>query len=209
VHCFAPNSPLYVDRELIDSQTLRWSPERGLELLPLAPDGAYMLFPQSVNNAGTMVGASTMDPSFAIESNRAVIVRKGDVTPLADPGGIGMGYYAINDRGQILGYWGAWLFYYGAQTSFLLDKGVYTEIHYPGAGMTTAYALNNKGQIAGFFSWPDDPNTTHGFILERGKYTRIDFPDAYNTVVLGINDRGQVVGSYNDWSFGFVATPKR
>jgi len=174
-----------------------------IEVLPQAFPGAGASVPAGINSAGTIVGVCS-DTWGDVTSGRGFVLRHGRYTILDDPSGLGVGLYGINDRGQMLGYWGPWLFF---SQCFLQDGPRQTLINVPGATMTTAWSLNNKGQIAGFYF--DQGWVSHGFVYGRGTYTTIDYPGATDTAVLGINDHGAIVGTYNGWSFGFMATPKR
>ena len=47
----------------------------------------------------------------------------------------------------------------------------------------------------------------HGFVYSGGEFASLDFPGSSDSAAFGISNHGVIVGTYNDFSFGFVATP--
>jgi hypothetical protein len=105
----------------------------------------------------------------------------------------------INDRGQIVGFYGAG----GTNHGFVLEKGTFTPIDVPGATFTLAFGINDRSQIVGSYG---AGGAEHGFLLDRGTFTAIDVPGATLTRAFGINNRGQIVGFYvaGGTNHGFV-----
>ncbi len=119
----------------------------------------------------------------------------GVYTTLDFPGSIGTFAQAINDSGQIVGWYGS-----GSSSHGFLDSGgVYTLIDFPGSTSTFAQFINDSGQIAG--NYDDSGGQVHGFLYSGGAYTTLNFPGTQGgTVVDGINASGQIVGVYTDSS---------
>ena len=112
---------------------------------------------------------------------------------LLDPQGVITQGKAINDLGQIVGYY---LNNSGGIDAFLLSGTAYTTLDDPNAlGFTYAYGINATGQISGYYVGANA--TTRGFIYSNGTYTTlVDLSGDGYTVGQGINDAGQVVGYY-------------
>ena len=162
--------------------------------------------PEGFNNLGTIVGRSGFFPAF-----RGVIQRDGVSTLYDYPGAVGTALTGINDHEEIVG---VWIDANSVSHGFLLRKGVTTSIQVPGSIGTRPNALNNVGQIVGTYFGSDE--VRHGFLLDSrtGVYQTLDYPDAsssslFLTVLTAINDHGVIVGTYDDFSFGLVATPKK
>jgi len=116
------------------------------------------------------------------------------ITDLSALYGFNSGSYAINNLGQIVGYYGDGV----AIRAFILDKGVFTPIDVPGAigeCGTIASGINDAGQIVGQYCVG---STHHGFVLEKNNWTRIDVPGGVFTAATAINRQGQIVGLYTD-----------
>jgi uncharacterized repeat protein (TIGR01451 family)/uncharacterized repeat protein (TIGR02543 family) len=118
-----------------------------------------------------------------------------DFTFFAFPGAAQTEAYAINDLGQIVGY------YVAANADnvfvahgFLYAGGSFTTIDFPGAAWTWAHGINNLGHIVG--SYTDGVSALHGFLYSEGSFTSFDFPEAIQIWPYGINDSDQIVGTY-------------
>ena len=112
------------------------------------------------------------------------------------PFGVYTNAQAINDSGQVAGY------YYedsGSVHGFLYTGGAYTAFDDPfGVGSTTAVDVNASGQIIGSYG----DSSPHGYLYSGGTYTTIDDPVAANgTLPKRINDVGQIAGEYYDSSY--------
>jgi uncharacterized protein (TIGR03437 family) len=113
---------------------------------------------------------------------------------------------AINNRGQILGWY---LDAAGASHCFLRDAAsTFTTFDPPGAG-ATCRGLNNLGQVVGTLN---DSRGFHGYIRDAaGQFTLFDIPmRGPGAAVAAINDRGEIVGTFAAPPYGgpgFLRTP--
>jgi probable HAF family extracellular repeat protein len=136
-------------------------------------------------------------------------------------GGQGAAPLAINDLGQIVGYY---IDSNGNTQAFQYSNGTYTTLAVPGASgtFTVADGINDAAQIVGYYF--DSSGIEHGFLYSggtNGTYATLDDPSTTpgttaagphvvaGTAGAGINDLGQIVGHYHDLSGirGFLATP--
>jgi uncharacterized membrane protein len=101
--------------------------------------------------------------------------------------------YAINNSGQIVGW------YVAGDTShgFLLSEGEYTTLDPPGATLTFAEGINSFGLIVGVY---EVDGRRHGYVrLSGGRFIYPpDAPSSTLTNNIGINDLGEISGSYVD-----------
>ena len=140
-------------------------------------------FPQGINNTRQIVGWDGGGNGFLFSG--------GTYTRLNVPGGNETFLRAINDDGQIAGYYSLGSFYHAFQYS----AGRFTMLDVPGQFDHGALGINNAGQIVG--SYTDSRNLFHGFLLSGGVYTTLEVPGARDTAALGINNRGEIVGWYD------------
>jgi probable HAF family extracellular repeat protein len=124
---------------------------------------------------------------------------------------------AINDSGQIVGWWelgtgiAAFVFSGGTYTGFLVTSTgpfginnagqiVVEDLVFSGGTRTTlpnfpakgfASDINNVGQIVGYYLDSSTPAHAHGFIYENGAYTTLDDP-----LAAGTSTTGEFVGSF-------------
>ena len=164
-----------------------------------------------ISNSYDFVGlVQTGAPDFF---SSAFISDHGKITTFTIPGATYTQAAAINNLGEVLGY------YFDTNNvvhAFLRDrKGKLTyPIDVP--GVTTASGLgtvplgiNDFGAISGHF-W-DASLAEHGFVrTASGRFYQIDVPNASATSGGGLNNFGVVVGHYNDQSgnqFGYIAIP--
>jgi hypothetical protein len=119
------------------------------------------------------------------------IYDSGAVTPLDVPGATVTFPVAINNRGDIAGYYFAGLDVHG----FVYDKG--------------AFAINKRGEIAGQYAASD--NHVHGFVYDNGTFTTVDEPGSGDTFPVAINNRGEVAGGFTTSDLSshgaFIARP--
>lgn len=134
-----------------------------------------------LDNAGRLVGSVAPDGMNLYPA----LWYRGRLTVLSDRSGTAS---AINDRGEIAGYFVA-----GVGNSFLWRGGRLTEIpllpDMPEASMMQAQGINNRGQVVGVggfdsFVWDSDTGT----LSTLPGLTHLG-PAAYD-----INDRGQIAG---------------
>jgi probable HAF family extracellular repeat protein len=114
----------------------------------LSPNGSSTplgFYPTGLNNVGEIVGVGSIGgvSGWLLDDN-------GVFTPVVVPGSEETYAYAINDLGQIVGYY----FDSGGVSSygFLDTNGVYQTIAVPGAASTVAYGINDAGDIVGAFT---------------------------------------------------------
>lgn len=184
----------------------------GTQFLPNLP-GDEVGSAYDVNAAGTAVGESDDVVPIGHQLRiypHAVVWIQGQVTPLTSliSGGDPiepLNAYAINDRGQILGYGryaaGSFL------RTFLLENGIVTDLDdlHPGPdGGSSPGAMNERGQVVGTSDGP--LFFRHAFLWENGVMEDLHDP----AILLGrvssawdINDRGQIVGG-GDYGADFL-----
>jgi uncharacterized membrane protein len=172
-----------------------------------------------INDAGDIVGTIVSDHLI-----QGYVLHKGIMTLLYVPGGIGTRAFAINNLGDIVGYYVAYIdasHTHTASFGFLYRKGSFTLIPAPTPSTREfqPYGINDAGVISGDYL-PDiavfDSETSHGvygFLLSSGvdgPLTRLDLAtNGTGTIAWGINNRGQVVGyTGGRIDHGFVATPE-
>jgi hypothetical protein len=114
------------------------------------------------------------------------------------PGAAGTSISAINNRGEIVG-WYETLTDAGAEYHgfYCADtQGGCISIDYPKAVQTTATDINDSGYIVGYYL--DIDWIYHGFWYYRGKYFNFDFPDSDYTQLMSINNYNAITGWSGD-----------
>ena len=164
-----------------------------------------------INNKGQIVGDYIEPDPSAI--GHGYLYSHGTFTTLDVPGSSANQATAINDKGDIVGFYNDSIT--GVEHGYLYSHGTYTTLDDPAGTFTKPQGINNKGQIVG--DYIDSSGHMNGFIYDHGSFTTIDDPlgqGVETTVVTGINDQGQIVGWYNDGSnngnasiHGFIANP--
>ena len=135
-----------------------------------------------LDNAGRLVGSVTPDGM----NGYPALWYRGRLTVLSDTSGTAS---AINDRGEITGYFVA-----GAGSSFVWRGGRLTEIpllpDMPEASMMQAQGINNRGQVVGFGGFD-------GFVWDSATGTLSTLPGLtrLGSAAYDVNDRSQIVGS--------------
>jgi probable HAF family extracellular repeat protein len=178
--------------------------------LPDIP-GYPMNFGQGINNSGVGTGEACTG-NLAVSLNcvgwtwdRGAYSFFTD--PEGDPAQGGTSPEAINNAGQVVGYF---LDASGVPHGFLKNGDSFTTIDPPAASFTLAYSINDRGDIVGFYG--DTTGTPHGFVRgSDGQFTTFDVPGAFATFLGGTDDRRDLAGSYRDQAgnlHGFVAFKK-
>ena len=191
----------YTDAHSFAHSFLR-SPTGEITLLPDAiSQGTSSMY--GINDAGILVGlgAANLDSILNNVGLHGFLWRHGGYAQIDYPGSIGTGCSAINDEGQIVGW------YVDASQNthgFLLEEDRFRTLDVPGAVSTFALGINNLGQIVG--RYVDASQVQHGFLLSRGVYTTVDFPGQTGNELYGINDHGEMVGNYNYENNAFLVT---
>ncbi|HEX6750121.1 MAG TPA: hypothetical protein VF092_22695 [Longimicrobium sp.] len=171
----------------------RWTEDGGIETIP--PIAGLRSQPGGINEAGDVVGSSTVSPPFV---DHAVIWwRDGTVTDIGTMGGNAMAR-SINARGEVAGFGQVCpgcafhAFYWSAEDG-LIDLGTF------GGTRSFAFEIDNHGRVAGFYETAD--LVRHAFIWtkEGGK---VDLPTlgGAESSTGSINARGQVTGRAADAS---------
>lgn len=108
------------------------------------------------------------------------------------PGGSEIHANAINDAGQVVGYYASGGQYHG----FLKTGDEYVQLDstLPNTSATFAQGINNNGDIVGLYRRADTGFDQHAFLLSGGTYAAIEVPGTLETNAQGINDSGQIVG---------------
>jgi uncharacterized membrane protein len=157
-----------------------------------------------IDNRGRIVGgyidAEGRGHGFVRGKGRGARRDEGVFTTIDFPGAGGATVaQAINNRGQIVGYYNPFQAT-ASKRGFLLDDGEFTAIEHPdvtfeiNGGGTSLFGLNDRGQIVGQYS----DSSCHGFLLDGDTFTTIDDPDAlFATGAADIDDRGQIIGFYD------------
>lgn len=162
-------------------------------ILGLAPAAGASRPPSERNTQGDP-SPTTLSAGFLLDDGRYRTLEVPGSLAVTEPTG-------INDRGEIVGYYGDVNL---TQQAFRRDRrGQYTTIRVPGAAITAAQSINDRGQIVGAYSdtgtfLREPPARPRGFLLDRGRFIRLDVPGATITQAFGINNQGQVVGEYID-----------
>lgn len=158
--------------------------------------GAERTRTHGINNNGDIVGSC----KYPGDNMHAVLIRKGEFTPLAPTTVLGTNFsvaYKINGHNDVVGIFiGDDGFYHG----FLLRDGVLTILDFPGANETYATGLNDSGMVTGWWNLYDsygNINIQHGFIWKDGTFTDVTFPGAEVAAATGINARGDFVGGWS------------
>ena len=126
-----------------------------------------------------------------------------DYVTFTGPNGIDIYPQAMNNSGQIVGYY---LDSAGTSHGFLRSAGgTFTTIDVPGAVTTTIASISNTGWIAGSYV-PSCCNVYRGFRLSPDGMTFVSMAviDGVNTMALGVNSNGEVMGKAG--TSGFVTT---
>ncbi|HLJ98001.1 MAG TPA: hypothetical protein VKU02_32875, partial [Gemmataceae bacterium] len=108
--------------------------------------------------------------------NLGFLLSGGSYTTLNFPGSTETEANAINNAGQIVG------FYYdaaGRLHGFLLSDGTYTTVDVPGAGTTLALGLNDAGLVVGYYEMNGPFFNEHSFLATPT-------PEPCNLLLLGI-----------------------
>ena len=125
-----------------------------------------------ISGSGLITGWSengATDPLTGVPEIRAVFWRGGQIVDLGTlAGGYESGAFAVNDRGQVVGFatypvlepFGLW---FGAQTRAILwQQGVMQDLGTLGGPDAGALLVNERGQIAGVSYTNSTPNPSNG-----------------------------------------------
>lgn len=159
-----------------------------------------------MNDNGTAVGFVThgkKTEAFSLDRNT------GKLTMITPPGGSNPTAAAINNSGDITGF-----FTVGKATKgWLLKGGAFTVFSYPNSSTTTPLGINIHDEIVG--AYVDGNGMTHGFTLKTpvkgATFASYDDPKGIgSTTFNGLNDKGVIVGFYGPTpnnTHGLLAKP--
>lgn len=171
----------------------RWTERDGIH--PIPPVAGPRSQAAGINEAGDVVGSSTVSPPFV---DHAVIWRRdGSVTDIGTMGGSTTAR-SINDVGEVTGFGSPCpacqphAFYWSPATG-IVDLGTF------GGFRSFAFEIDNHGRVTGFYETPG--NVRHAFVwtLAGGK---VDLPTlgGASSSTGNINGRGQLTGFAQDGS---------
>ncbi len=139
-----------------------------------------------INNLGQIVGS--FNPDNTVQSGyQGYLYENSTFTTFADPlAAFGTFAQAINDAGQIVGFY---VDSSNVDHGFLYFDGVFTTIDDPlGAQGTVATGVNNLGQVVGYYK--DAGGAYHGFETAIPNTTAEDTPLTINGVSISDPDAG-------------------
>jgi probable HAF family extracellular repeat protein len=179
----------------------------------LAPDGKTFTtfdtgfgdtWPYGLNDNGDVVGRIYVEAG----DQRKGWLRSaaGVFTFFREPAGYDTAAMAINNAGQIVGYYTTPPF---TPHAFLrsADGSSYTTLETPGTSTSTAVGINSSGEIVGAFGGGYDVRNPDG------TFDSVAVPGT-SPAVTAINDAGQIVGSFTvrlsdgkSHTYGFIPVP--
>jgi len=142
--------------------------------------------------AGSMTSGARQDQRYPKVQVPAVSFTFGTIDYPDAPESLAQ---AINNKGEIVGWWGTDVVGVASPLyGFTLKGGSFKKIVYPGASITVPSGVNDAGEIVGYYSL--DPKNASGdaFTLVGTTFTSVAYPGAMGTVLTSINKSGQMVG---------------
>src|SRR5205807_2085149 len=109
-------------------------------------------------NSGQIVGDFSLS---IVGGGTGFLLSGGSYTPLPLPAGTSSETNAINDAGDIVGW-----FISGPSEAFLIRGGNLSTFAVPGSKGTTAHGINNLGMVVGTYT--DAASTQHSYLLSNG-----------------------------------------
>ncbi len=153
--------------------------------------GADNTYVTGVNDAGDFCGYGSSNTGF----HTGFISLGGVVTTFSGPSGATISPLALNNLGQIVGYYGN---PDSAQGFYRDAAGTLTSpIDYPSAKYTTLTGINDAGLIVGFYV--SISLVASGMVVQNlTLFTSYDHPDATNhiTIFNGVNNSNLISGTY-------------
>ena len=157
--------------------------------------GGGTSFAKAINNAGEVVGYSAVDLPGDSAFHAFLYNARTGMTDLNSLGGLAPNYFsaatAINDRGQVAGYFGTSL--EGESSAFLFDSAfglmdlndLVDPVSAAGWHLDSALGINNAGQIVGYGLLDGNPR---GFLLSA--LPPVPEPSTWALMLLGIAGLG-------------------
>ncbi|MET3131600.1 putative HAF family extracellular repeat protein [Oxalobacteraceae bacterium GrIS 1.11] len=163
----------------------------------LASLGGKDSYSRAINNAGQVVGYSSIDQSDS-SATHATLWNGARATDLGTLGGGNSNAKGINNAGQVVGDAETSDAQGGATHAFLSDGVHMRDLGaLPGATNSYASGINDKGQVVGTSNSVDGGN--HAVIWNGTTMSDLGLangtPSWYSSSGFGINNAGQVVGS--------------
>jgi probable HAF family extracellular repeat protein len=160
-------------------QAWLWDTGTGINLAPI-------VVATDINSRGQVVGRSA--------EFRGLLLDRGGLTDLGDLGHGGTFPFAINERGQVVGYAASGP---NSHHAFLWNRGMMSDLGTLNAGWSSeAVAVNNRGEVL-----VQDINFAQGIVqawlYSSGAVTPLGSLGPGRTYPGDINNRGQVVGDLN------------
>jgi probable HAF family extracellular repeat protein len=142
--------------------------------------------PTGINDAGVIVGAMTIG-----RARHAVVVKDAVIQDIDNSGGTDSQALAINNRGQVVGYFTG---PDGFGRAFLWESGSMATLPLPSNSFAAAVAINDAGTILATTCEPFGSCSTY---LVQSSMVHLILARADQTSYIGhaINNRGEVVGS--------------
>lgn len=148
--------------------------------------GSGNFYATGINDSNQIISYSGDNQSYVIE---------GSVyTPFNVPGAYGTYANAINNDGNIAGYYkptdrsnGIGFFWDGTKTDILPT----------GATSSYVYGMNDSDKLVGIYS---PPNTFPSFVSDGATFENIIIPGAGRTFAMDINNNDEILGGYYDAS---------
>lgn len=186
-------------------QAVLW---RGGKVTVLAPPpaGSGGSGARAVNDEGTVVGHTLVNPNGTVYRARPWLWRNGLISPLAGLDTLsyhGVAIADLDNQGRVVGNTYGTYFKDMAGSGFIWRDGQVTWL--PRLDLLTApAAINDRGTIAvnGLYACvmcgPESPPASRAFTGEHPQFTPILLPDTAGMLwnASGINERGQVVGTF-------------
>ena len=178
-----------------------------MQELPGITEDNYNSYATAINNTGVAVGASwsTEGCPSDVACMHAVRWQDGQVQDLGTLGGDSSTAFAINERGDIVGYSQTTA---GLWHAFLWRKGQMVDLGpHPDTEFSTAEIINNRGQVFGAVGVLGEQSRPT--MWYRGDSTLVQdlYPELgqYDANLYDTNEAGVLVGSY--WPEGWPAFP--
>jgi hypothetical protein len=153
--------------------------------------GSDNTYVTGVNDAGDFCGYGSTMAGF----NTGFVSIGGVITTFSGPAGVTISPLAINNLGQVVGYYNP---PDSAHGFFRAADGTLTNpIDYPNAVYTTLTGINDAGLIVGWYR--DIGFVTSGMVVQNfNLFTSYDHPDAANnqTLFQGVNNSNLISGYY-------------
>jgi hypothetical protein len=181
----------WVDAKGINRGFIEWN---GVFTSYTAPKAVSVTQILGLNDSGYAVGFYT--DKKGINHGFMLNQSSGTFTAVSPPGGTNVTASAINNNGDIVGFYTS-----GSQTVGFLEKGSkFSAFSYPGSTATMPFGVNSADDVVGGYS---AGSAMHGFLLTKpltkATFQSIDDPNGIGTTTLnGINDRVNMVGFYVD-----------